>query len=100
PPDFKVVAKRELFRLPFLGRTFRLARFIEVDRTNKEQARGALRRSIDSLRAGECFLVFPEGTRSGSGDLGELKKGGFLIAIEAKSRIVPVVVDGTHELMP
>ena len=59
-----------------------------------------MRRSIESLRSGDCFLVFPEGTRAGTGDLGELKKGGFLVAIEAESRIVPVVVSGTRELMP
>jgi len=99
-PDFKVVAKKVLFRLPFLGTTFRLARFIEVDRQDKEQSRGAMRKAVESLRGGECFLVFPEGTRSSSGELGDLKKGGFLIAIEAGSRIVPVAVSGTHDLMP
>jgi 1-acyl-sn-glycerol-3-phosphate acyltransferase len=99
-PDFKVVAKKELFRLPFLGNTFRIARFVEVDRRNKEQSRGAMRKSVEGLRGGDCFLVFPEGTRSASGSLAELKKGGFLVAIEAGSRIVPVAVSGTHELMP
>jgi 1-acyl-sn-glycerol-3-phosphate acyltransferase len=99
-PDFKVVAKKELFRLPFLGTTFRIARFIEVDRKDKVQSRHAMRQSVASLRAGECFLVFPEGTRSESGDLANLKKGGFLIAIEAASRIVPVAVSGSRELMP
>ena len=99
-PDFKVVAKKELFKLPFLGSTFRIARFIEVDRRDKEQSRNAMRQSVASLKEGECFLVFPEGTRSAEGGLGELKKGGFVVAIEAGSRIVPVAVSGTHELMP
>jgi 1-acyl-sn-glycerol-3-phosphate acyltransferase len=99
-PDFKVVAKTELFRLPFLGNTFRRARFVDVDRRDREQSRGALRRSVEGLRQGDCFLVFPEGTRSPSGELGPFKKGAFLVAIEAGSRIVPVAVSGTHELMP
>jgi 1-acyl-sn-glycerol-3-phosphate acyltransferase len=100
PPNFKVVAKKELFRLPFLAATFRMARFIELDRRDKEQARRAMQESVASLRSGACFLIFPEGTRSGTGVLGELKKGGFLVALEAGSRIVPVAVTGTRELMP
>jgi 1-acyl-sn-glycerol-3-phosphate acyltransferase len=100
PPNFKVVAKKELFRLPFLGSTFRMARFIELDRRDKEQARQAMQQSVASLKAGACFLIFPEGTRSPSGELGELKKGGFLVALEAGSRVVPVAVTGTRALMP
>jgi 1-acyl-sn-glycerol-3-phosphate acyltransferase len=100
PPNFKVVAKKELFRLPFLGSTFRMARFIELDRRDKDQAKRAMQQSVESLRAGACFLIFPEGTRSESGTLAELKKGGFLVALEAGSRIVPVAVTGTRELMP
>jgi 1-acyl-sn-glycerol-3-phosphate acyltransferase len=100
PPDFKVVAKRELFKLPFLGNTFRIARFVEVDRKDPDQSRTALRKSVEGLKSGDCFLVFPEGTRSADGTLGALKKGGFLVAIEAGSRVVPVAVTGTHELMP
>lgn len=99
-PDFKVVAKTELFRLPFLGSSFRIARFVEVDREDKEQSRGAMSQSVAGLRAGDCFLVFPEGTRSPTGALGELKKGGFVVAQEAGSRIVPVGISGTRELMP
>jgi 1-acyl-sn-glycerol-3-phosphate acyltransferase len=100
PPDFKVVAKTELFKLPFLGSTFRIARFVEVDRRDPDQSRAAMRKSIEGLRSGDCFLVFPEGTRSGDGALGTFKKGGFLVGIEAGSRIVPVALTGTHELMP
>jgi 1-acyl-sn-glycerol-3-phosphate acyltransferase len=100
PPNFKVVAKKELFRIPFLASTFRMARFIELDRRAKEQARRAMQQSVESLRGGTCFLIFPEGTRSETGTLGEFKKGGFLVALDARSRIVPVAVTGTRELMP
>ena len=53
-----------------------------------------------SLQAGNSFLVFPEGTRSRTGELGELKKGVFIAAMEAGSAIVPVAVKGTRALLP
>jgi 1-acyl-sn-glycerol-3-phosphate acyltransferase len=76
-----------------------MARFIELDRRKQAPARRALRQSVESLRGGACFLIFPEGTRSEAGTLGEFKKGGFQVALEAGSRIVPVAVRGTRELM-
>src|SRR6185503_5392184 len=100
PADFKAVAKKEIFRIPFLSMCLRFAGFVEVDRENREQATHAMSRAAESLKAGACFLIFPEGTRSRSGALGEFKKGGFVVAMEAGSRIVPVAVSGVRELMP
>ena len=98
--DFKAVAKKEVFAAPFFGSVLRMAGFVEVDRASREQARRAMTRTADSLRAGACFLVFPEGTRSRTGELGEFKKGAFVAAIESGSRILPVALEGTRELMP
>jgi 1-acyl-sn-glycerol-3-phosphate acyltransferase len=98
--EFKVVAKKELFRVPFFGACLRLAGFIEVDRSDRDQATRAIRRAVDSLLEGHCFLVFPEGTRSPNGELGLFKKGVFHVALEAKSRIVPVALQGVQALMP
>jgi 1-acyl-sn-glycerol-3-phosphate acyltransferase len=98
--DFKAVAKKQVFAAPFLGAVLRMAGFVDVDRADREQAREAMERTADSLRAGACFLVFPEGTRSRSGELGEFKKGAFVAAIKSGSRIVPVAITGTRELMP
>ena len=98
--DFKAVVKKEIFSWPFLGRVLRRAGFIAVNRRDRIQSGQALSRAAESLREGACFLVFPEGTRSRTGALGTFKRGGFAIGIEAKSRIVPVVVQGGRELMP
>jgi len=98
--DFKAVVKKEIFAWPFLGRVLRRAGFVAVDRADRAQAARSLSRAAESLRAGACFLVFAEGTRSRTGELGPFKKGGFVTAIEAKSRIVPVAVYGGRELMP
>lgn len=98
--DLKAVAKKEVFRFPFLHRCLRYAGFIEVDRSNREQAARAIQAAVASLRQGHCFLIFPEGTRSPDGRLGPFKKGGFVVAMDAASRILPVVLTGVHELMP
>lgn len=98
--DFKAVAKKQVFATPFFGAVLRMAGFIEVDRGNREQTRQAMERTAQSLRDGACFLVFPEGTRSRTGELGEFKKGAFVAAIESGSRILPVALTGTRELMP
>jgi 1-acyl-sn-glycerol-3-phosphate acyltransferase len=98
--EFKAVAKKEIFRIPFFASCLRFAGFIEVDRQDREQATRAIQRAVLSLKAGNCFLIFPEGTRTGSGDLGEFKKGGFYVALDAGSRIVPVALLGARELVP
>jgi 1-acyl-sn-glycerol-3-phosphate acyltransferase len=98
--DFKAVVKKEIFGWPFLGRVLRTAGFVAVDRRDPIKATESLSQAAQSLRRGACFLVFAEGTRSRTGELGPFKKGGFVTAIEAKSRIVPVAVYGGRELMP
>ena len=98
--DFKAVAKKEVFRMPVLGRVLRLAGFIEVDRADRTQATRAIARAVAALQGGDCFLIFPEGTRSRTGEVGPFKKGGFVVAMDAASRIVPVALAGTRELMP
>jgi 1-acyl-sn-glycerol-3-phosphate acyltransferase len=98
--DFKAVAKKELFKIPFLGHVLRFAGFIDVDRGDRAQARQAVDRAARSLREGSCFLIFPEGTRTRTGELGPFKKGAFVAALEAGSRIVPAAIEGVRELMP
>jgi 1-acyl-sn-glycerol-3-phosphate acyltransferase len=98
--DFKAVVKTEIYRTPFFQYCLRYAGFIEVDRSDPEQSHRAIDAAVASLRAGNCFLIFPEGTRTKTGRLGELKKGGFLVAIDAGSRIVPVAIQGIRELLP
>ncbi|PYQ03330.1 MAG: hypothetical protein DMF82_13430, partial [Acidobacteria bacterium] len=82
--DFKAVAKKEIFGIPFLGHVLRVAGFIDVDRSDRTQSRAALDRAAESLRKGNCFLIFPA----------------FVAAIEAGSRIVPAALQGVGELMP
>jgi 1-acyl-sn-glycerol-3-phosphate acyltransferase len=98
--DLRAVVKKEIFAWPFLGRILRRAGFVAVDRRDRAQSSRALDQAAASLRSGLCFLVFPEGTRSPNGELLPFKKGGFVAALEAGSRIVPVAISGSRELMP
>ena len=98
--DFKAVVKTELYRTPFFGYCLRYAGFIEVDRKHPEQSRPAIGAAVASLKRGNCFLIFPEGTRTKTGRLGEFRKGGFVVAAEAGSRILPVAISGIRELLP
>lgn len=98
--DFKAVVKKEIFRFPFFGACLRFAGFVEVDRADRAQSTAAIGRAAQSLKAGSCFLIFPEGTRTRSGELGEFKKGAFVVAMDAGSRIVPVALSGLRERLP
>jgi 1-acyl-sn-glycerol-3-phosphate acyltransferase len=96
----KAVIKKELYAFPFVHYCMRYAGFIEVDRKDAIQAKAAIARAVASLKSGSTFIIFPEGTRSRTGELGPFKKGAFSVAIEAGSRVVPLAVSGARELLP
>ncbi len=98
--DFKAIIKRELLRLPFFGSAMASAGFVPVARGDRTQGMQAVSAAASSLAEGHCFLVFPEGTRSATGALLPFKRGGFVAAIEARSRVLPVAVSGTRALLP
>ena len=100
PRRVAMLAKREVFRMPLLGWAMRLGKFIPVNRSNPSAARASVRLAQRYLRQGISFVIFAEGTRSPDGRLGEFKRGGFLLAIEAGAPIVPVTVIGTQRLLP
>jgi 1-acyl-sn-glycerol-3-phosphate acyltransferase len=94
-----VLHKAELSKLPLLGRAMRVGGFVPVERQNREQAFAAIREGAASIRAGNSFLIFPEGTRSRTSELLPFKKGGFIMAIDAQAPIVPVAVSGGRSAM-
>jgi 1-acyl-sn-glycerol-3-phosphate acyltransferase len=98
-PRMHILYKVELDRIPVLARAFRLGGFIPVDRQNKESAMRSIDAGASSLRSGNSFLIFPEGTRSRSAELLPFKKGGFIMAIKAEAPIVPVAIQGGRAAM-
>jgi 1-acyl-sn-glycerol-3-phosphate acyltransferase len=99
-PDVLVLAKQEFFRVPVLGTAMVMRGFIPVDRKNREKAIAAVEQAVESMKAGNSFLAFPEGTRSPDGRLQTFKKGLFVMAIKAGALIVPISVSGARKVMP
>jgi 1-acyl-sn-glycerol-3-phosphate acyltransferase len=95
----RMVAKRELFRIPGWSHAMRVAGFVEIDRNDREQAIESLRRAEAALNSGTNIWIAPEGTRSDSGRLSPFKKGGFHMALDAHVRILPITIVGTRDAL-
>lgn len=98
-PNLRIVYKAELRKLPVLGRAFAVAGFVPLERGNREQSLPAIDRAAEALTGGASFLIFPEGTRSRTGELLRFKKGGFVMAIKAQAPLVPVAIIGARDAM-
>jgi len=73
--------------------------FVPVERDRREASMASIDRAAESIRAGNSFLIFPEGTRSKTAELLPFKKGGFIMAIKSQAPIVPVAVSGGRAAM-
>jgi 1-acyl-sn-glycerol-3-phosphate acyltransferase len=98
-PRMHILYKHEIDRIPILARAFRLGGFIPIDRRNREASARSIEAGAASIRSGNSFLIFPEGTRSKTGELLPFKKGGFRMALRAEAPIVPVAIQGGRAAM-
>jgi len=96
----RMLGKVELFKIPLWGRGLKAAEFISVDRSNHVRAVQSIERAKELLRDGVSIYLAPEGTRSRTGKIGPLKKGGFHLAIDTATPIVPVAIRGTIDILP
>lgn len=100
PVQFKWVAKRELFFIPFLGWAMKRAGYISLDRKHPREALKAMDDAAKKIRGGMNILIFPEGTRSKDGILLPFKKGVFAFVVRAQVPVVPVGISGSSRLQP
>jgi 1-acyl-sn-glycerol-3-phosphate acyltransferase len=101
PGSVRFVAKQELFRIPLLGGAMRAAGHIPIDRAARKKAFEAYDQAARMIRSGTSSpVVFPEGTRSRTGELLPFKNAPFGLAIAAQVPIVPVYVHHTFEILP
>lgn len=93
------VSKKENFRLPIVSTWMKLLGCIVIDRGDLRQSAGAIARGIRDLKAGRWLVIFPEGTRSKSGNLQRFKEGSFKLATRSGAPIVPLTIDGSYRLL-
>jgi putative phosphoserine phosphatase/1-acylglycerol-3-phosphate O-acyltransferase len=96
---FTGVAKKEVASVPVIGQLLSLADFAFLDRSDSVQARAALNSAAERLARGISIVISPEGTRSMTPSVGQFKKGGFHLAMQAGAPIVPIVIRNAGELM-
>jgi 1-acyl-sn-glycerol-3-phosphate acyltransferase len=94
------VSKVEIFKVPLVGWEMRMVKYIELVRGNKSSVIKMMEECVRSLRDGISIVIFPEGTRSLTGAIGKFKTGAFQIAIKTDKPLLPVLIDGTGEIMP
>ncbi len=100
PGRTSVMAKRELFSYPILGKAMRMASLVPVDRGDRDAGIAAVRAAAEVVKQGIPMTIFVEGGRSFDGKLLLFKKGPFYLAEECQVPVVPVTVSGTHFVMP
>lgn len=100
PGRARFLAKRELLRVPVFGWAMRRAGHIPIDRQNHRAALEAYAEAVRLIREGTRPIVFAEGTRSRNGRLLPFKKGPFVLAIQAGVPVVPVLLEGTYQVLP
>src|SRR5438105_13274245 len=100
PRRTSVLVKKELFRVPILGRAMIMGDLVPVDRRNRDAAVNSMRLAEQVMAKGLNMTVFPEGTRSPDGRLRPFKKGPFYLAMDSGVPVAPVTILGSEALMP
>lgn len=93
---FRWISKAEVFRIPFYGWLMRLKGDIRLQRTSKASIKKMIIDAENVLYKGCTIAIFPEGTRSKTGELGNFKEGAFKLAQDTKVPIQPIVIEGVH----
>jgi 1-acyl-sn-glycerol-3-phosphate acyltransferase len=100
PVQFRWLAKKELFQIPVFGQSMARVGYISIDRSNRKSAYNSIQEAAQKIAQGVSVVIFPEGTRSADGQIKSFEAGGFHLAIRSGRPIVPVVICGTHHIMP
>jgi 1-acyl-sn-glycerol-3-phosphate acyltransferase len=99
PIQFRWIAKKSLFNVPFMGWHMSRSGYIAIDRDNPRAAAKSIIEAAKVIRAGTKAIAFPEGTRSRTGDLGTFYSGVFALAVRTGVPLVPISVDGSYRVI-
>jgi len=100
PRRTSVMVKKELFRVPILGKIMQIGSLVPVDRGNRDSGIAAVRDAVKALDQGLNMTIYIEGKRSFDGKLLPFKKGPFYLARECNVPVVPITISGTEKVMP
>ncbi len=93
------IAKKELNSVPVLSSWIQAMHCVYIDRKSPRSSIDAIFKGVDNIRKGTPMVIFPEGTRSKTGELGEFKQGSLKLATRAKALVIPITIDGTRHAL-
>ncbi len=99
PVQLRWISKASIFKIPLVGWAMRAADYVSVERDDKKQSYRAFIASAEKLKSGKSVVIFPEGTRSETGEIGEFKKGGHLLSARSKAPMTPVTIIGSRGII-
>jgi 1-acyl-sn-glycerol-3-phosphate acyltransferase len=100
PRYFRFVAKSNLFKIPLFGWYMSVAGYVPIEREVSTSAHRTIGSVSDVLSKDDCVLMFPEGTRSKTGELGDFKRGSLMAAFSSGATVIPIAVTGSYQMMP
>jgi len=100
PFQFRIVARHDLWKLPFIGWHLQRSGQVPVDVENPRASIASLLSAVRTLKGGMSLFIFPEGGRTETGHLAPFMNGPAFMAIRAQLPLVPMALIGTHELLP
>ncbi len=98
--NLRFMAKEELGKIPLFGRALRKAGYVMIKRGQNRDALNSLSAAIEVLKGGHSLHIFPEGTRSATGELLPFKRGAFRVAQKGDTPVLPVTIIGSHLITP
>jgi 1-acyl-sn-glycerol-3-phosphate acyltransferase len=99
PDNLRMIYKKEINKMPLISWAMRACGFVPIDRKNVRTAMRSFDIAAEKIKKGLSFVIFPEGTRSENGTVGEFKRGMFVLTEKAQADIIPVTLTNTNNLM-
>ena len=101
PGNVRIMYKKELQKIPFMGWTLRYSAFVPIVREKARDAMNTVSQTVEIIRNDtSSLMIFPEGTRTSDGHLQKFKRGAFMLALKADKPLVPVAIRGSFEVLP
>lgn len=98
--NFRWMMKKALEKIPLVGYSCRVSGHIYVDTSSPKATKETMETAEKRLAGGMSVVVFPEGTRSATGEIGKFRRGAFFLATEFKLPVVPITIDGAYDILP